>query len=207
MSAANRGVLAILLLGNLLLWGGRAGETAADARFDFAAFEADVRRSLADLPLARVRFAENGLLPDAYLCLETPAGAATFVSVYAGHYPRRGLLAKEPHDPAVCYPVAGWDLAAGPVELEAGAAGALTRIEVERDGRGRLALYWTVHAVRGGGGAASLWRRFAGLRGDYVWVRIELEPPLPEGPLDPGWTERVARVRAAAEAALGGGGP
>ncbi len=208
MKLRNIGVLAVLFVGNLLLWGDRFSP-GADRRFEFAGFQKQVEEALPDSQLASLPFEANPFLPDEYVYLQASdqyyqrtleEDAAPWFSVYVGYYPGRGLMGDEPHDPRVCYEVSLFSALQDEVmelrlpELQEPLF--VKRLLVEHntlpDANGesqtfqRIAYYWS-HSMGNmprdrPGGLAAVWHlpeRLLNRRSDLVWVRVELLLPAP----------------------------
>ncbi len=195
MKPIERRVLAILLCGNILLWGDRCSPRA-ERSFDYESFQGQAREAFPGSGLVEAFFESNPLLPDEYLYLEGTTDNPWF-SVYVSYYPGQGLMGTEPHDPRVCYQVAEFETLQEDVmeltfpELEEPLY--LNRILLQQhslpDADGivhtsqRIAYYW--RHVRGemptqsGGGLSTLLQlpsRMLSRRSDLVWVRLELLP-------------------------------
>ena len=208
MKLHNTGVLAILITGNLLLWGERFSPRG-ERSFDFAGFQEQMLSMLPASQLASLPFEANPLLPDEYVYLQASdqyllsmeGNEVPWFSVYVGYYPELGLTGKEPHDPRVCYEVAQFsalkdefvqlrlpELVEEPLFLK--------RLLVEyhapadTDGESqtyqRIAFYWR-HAmgnmpIETPGGLTefrNLSQRLLNRRSDLIWVRVELLLPEP----------------------------
>ena len=225
MKPIERGVLAILLCGNILLWGDRC--SPRDERsFDFESFREQAREAFPGSGLVDTLFEPNPLLPDEYIYMEGTTQDPWF-SVYVGYYPGQGLMGNEPHDPRVCYQVAEFEILQEDVleltspEFEAPLY--LNRILVQHhsmpDAAGtvqtsqRIAFYWS-HAsgklpTRSGGGLSTLWQlpsRVLSRRSDLVWVRLEFLPSenldVLSADLDEETVRRIYRMMQAAAACM-----
>ena len=194
MNAASAVTLGVLLCANVLVWRVRAG--APEAGFDSDSFVAACGEAFSPFELERVRFEDEGLLPEGYIYLEG-VEEQPWMSVYAGYFGGGGLLREEPHDPAVCYVALGWEIVRLPEETRVGDR-TVRRIVVERDGERVAAYYWAERPHAGG-----VWDQLVSGRTDLVWVRIELEGDVPSTPESAkALTRRIQRIARAASAAL-----
>lgn len=196
MTPLDRWVLSILVAGNLLLVADSVRDRGQRS-FDLAAVAARTREVLGEPGLARVRFAEESLLPDDYLYLEAPVGRPV-QSVYVGYHPRQGPFQGTPHDPTVCYRSFGWSIERWPEPVAVPGAPEepvawAEQMLVRRDDERRVVLYWLQASGRlpGREGGSGLWDRLWSGRSDLVWVRLEIDPEEIAFPLDARWAARL----------------
>jgi hypothetical protein len=227
MSRVNKGVLFILLSGNLLVWGNRCAPRA-DRNFDFPTFRERALETFPESGLVEVEFEPSPMLPEKHAYLEG-VGEDSWFSVYLGYYPAPDLTGEQPHDPRLCYRVADFTilqedfLQLTPPESEVPVF--LNRLLVEHqwgpdtDGKApvsrRIVYFWS---HRGGalptqspGRLSALWQILGQLfspRSDLAWVRVEslLGPDrdaesLPAD-LTPEERDRIYRIMQAAAACM-----
>ena len=227
MRRVSKGVLFILLSGNLLVWGNRCAPRA-ERSFDFPTFRERALETFPDSGLVGVEFEPSPLLPEKYAYLEG-AGEDPWFSVYLGYYPAPDLTGEQPHDPRVCYRVADFTiLQEDSLQLtppEPGVPVFLNRLLVEhRWGpitggtvpvSRRIVYFWRHPGgelpTQSPGSFSALWRlpgRLFSRRSDLAWVRVEslLGPDrdtevLPAD-LTPEERDRIYRIMQAAAACM-----
>lgn len=186
--------LALLALGNLALWTGPVGSTT-QRTFDWRRYEAGARAVFGERELAVGRLGGDPVLHDNNLYMQSDPGGEGLFSVYVAYYPQRFFSDEAPHDPLLCYPIAGWDLIGRPQAVELPAVDGLPAtaqlLHVVQGGRVRRVLHW--RRARGTG-EGDLWTRWRRGRPDFAWQRVEWFVESADAPERPEWMAQVQAI-------------
>ena len=205
MKRAAWGILVVLALGIGSLWSLHwSGQE--ERSFDFEGMEIELTRIFAGEKLSPRWFEPGSLIPDDYMYFENDDENSVLFSVYVGYYPQQGRGHGKPHDPQVCYPIAGFEILAGPDPVQVGRGSGsdrvVQRLLLSQLGERRVAYYWRQEVGLMAGVQLDTWERLKSGRSDLIWVRVEFLGTGAEDPLDEEWRERILTTMAAAAASM-----